>query len=260
MPAAGRAATAGARSIRPADRHRSIRPRAGCSRGCEARRPRTTSVCSPRRSRRPSNGAGAGPATRRSDPRAGRGAARAQGCARQPRLARERQDQGRGRRRGTGDDRHRGFRGRTVAHAVRLHDALRASAAPHVRAVASARRGGSDLRLQLPGRRLVVERVSRLHLRQRDGMEALAEDRAVRAGGAAAVQSGARAPPPAGHFPSLHRRRHGACGTLRRTIRASRSCPSPARPTRRTPSRRARGRTARQVPARARRQQRHHRG
>ena len=73
------------------------------------------------------------------------------------------------------------------------------AAAPHVRAVASARRRRRDLRVQFPGRRVVLERVPRRHLRQRDRVEALAEDRAVRARRAAtsaiACSSGTRCPP-----------------------------------------------------------------
>ena len=61
-------------------------------------------------------------------------------------LARERQDPRRGPGRSAGDDRHRRLRRRPVAHALRPHHALRAPAAPHVRAVASARASSASSR------------------------------------------------------------------------------------------------------------------
>ena len=134
-----------------------------------------------------------------------RGVAPAQGRTRQPRVARERQDQGRGRRRGAGDDRHRGFRGRPVAHALRPDHAFGAPAAPHVRAMASARRRRRHLGVQFPGGGVVLERLPRGDLRQRDGVEALAEDRAVRARRAAHLQPRARARVAAADLPAVHR-------------------------------------------------------
>ena len=121
-----------------------------------------------------------------------RGAARAQAGTGHGHRARERQDPGRGARRSAGDDRHRRFCGRPVAHALRPDDALRAAAAPHVRAVASARRGRHHHRLQFSGRCVVLERAAGGHLRQCQHLEALAEDAAVRTGRAAAVRPGAR--------------------------------------------------------------------
>ena len=114
--------------------------------------------------------------------------ARAQGRARLARRAGERQDQGGRRRRSAGDDRHRGLRGRPVADALRQDDALRARRAPDVRAMASARRRRRRHRVQLPGRRLGVERDARRGLRQRGRLEAVAEDAADRARRAGARQ------------------------------------------------------------------------
>ena len=74
---------------------------------------------------------GAGAEARRNRAPHGRGAARAQGRARQPRLARDGQDPGRGRGRSAGDDRHRRLRRRPVAHALRPDDAL--ASGPHHR-------------------------------------------------------------------------------------------------------------------------------
>ena len=121
------------------------------------------------------------PQARRSRAPLRRSAARAQGRARHAGLARDRQDQGRRRRRSAGDDRHRRLRGRPVAHALRQDDALRAPGAPHVRAVASARRRRHHLGVQLSGRGVGVERDARRGLRRRDGLEAVAEDAARRA-------------------------------------------------------------------------------
>jgi saccharopine dehydrogenase-like NADP-dependent oxidoreductase len=132
----------------------------------------TTGACSPRaghdpgavragdgvgRGRREALAQRAGTEARRGRAPAGRGAAAAQVGARQPgpEMARSSPRA----RRSAGDDRHRRLRGRPVAHALRRADALGASQSPHVRAVAPARRGRRDQRLQLPGRRVVVERV-----------------------------------------------------------------------------------------------------
>ncbi len=62
-----------------------------------------------------------------------------------------------GRRRSPGDDRYRRFRGRPIAHAVRPHHALRTAPAPHVRAMASARRRGRDFSVQFSRGGLVLE-------------------------------------------------------------------------------------------------------
>ena len=159
---------------------------------------------------------GAGAEARRSGASHGRGIAQVQGCARQPRVPGKRQDQSRGRRRSAGDDRHRRFRGRAIAHAVRPHHAFGTAATPHVRAMASARRGRRDFRLQFSGRRLVLERVPGGDQRQCHGVETLAEDRSVLPRRAAHLQSSAGASLSAADLPDLHRRRHGARDALRR--------------------------------------------
>ena len=98
------------------------------------------------------------------------------------------------------------------------------------------------------------------HLRQRHGVEALAEDRTVRARRPAAVQPRARA---ASRCPRSFR----SSSTPARSSRSDSSTIARVAlrvvhrlDTRRPPGRRARGRAARQESARARRQQRHHRG
>ena len=157
----GPAATAGARfdsgplieSVNPSTGQRLARVRAATADGLRAgallgaslRRQRWRQVPAPKR----------GEAMRLH----GRGAAQPQGRARQPGIAGKRQDQGRGRRRGAGDDRHRRFRRRPIAHALRPDHAFGARAAPHVRAMASARRRRRDLGVQFPGRGMVLERL-----------------------------------------------------------------------------------------------------
>ncbi len=74
----------------------------------------------------------------------------ARNCAAQRRAGQlgvsgKRQDQARGRRRSAGNDRYRRFRARPVPHAVRQHHAFGTAAAPHVRAMASARRDRHDI-------------------------------------------------------------------------------------------------------------------
>ena len=135
-------------------------------------------------------------------------AAQAQRRARQPRGAGEWQDQGRGRRRSSGDDRHRRLRGRPVTHAVWPHHALGAPAASHVRTVAPARSRRHDLGIQFPGRRLRLERLHRRDLRQRQHLEAVAQHGAVWRRRAEDHQRGAR-----GHGSAARvlpdQRRHG---------------------------------------------------
>ena len=102
-------------------------------------------------------------------------------------------------------------------------------AAPDVRAVASARRRRRHHRVQLPGRGLGVERPARCGVRQRDRLEAVAEDAARRARGAEALQSGSST--------SWRCRRSSRCSSTRNAtrrrdsppIRGSRSCRSPVR-------------------------------
>ena len=108
-------------------------------------------------------------------------------------------------------------------------DCLRAAAAPHVGAMASARRRRRDHRVQFPRRRVGVERDARRGLRQRGRLEALAEDPAHRNRRPASRQSGdARRCGfrTSSRSPSATRRKR------RRSppIRASRWCRSPARP------------------------------
>ena len=152
--------------------------------------------------------------------------ARAQGCAGHAGVARERQDQGRGRRRSAGDDRHRRLRRRTVADALRQIDALGTRGAPNVRAMASAGRGRRHFRVQLSRRRLGVERDARRDLRQCHGVEAVAQDAARRAGGAIARESRDVRTVAAADLRTGHRRQRR--NTLRSSrIRASRWSRSP---------------------------------
>ena len=67
-----------------------------------------------------------------------------------------------------------------------------------------------------PGRRVVVERVPRRDLRQRDRVEAVAQDGAVRRRRAARLQPRARAPRLPADLPAVHRRRRRARGQVRR--------------------------------------------
>ena len=180
MPAPGRGTAGWSKDIAGAadrlgqSRHRrSDRQRARRDRGAS-----TSASCVGAREVAASLAHGARAEARRGRAAARRRAARAQDDARQPGVARDGQDQGRRRRRSAGDDRHRRLRGRPVAHALRPDDALGAAAAPHVRAVASARRGRHHQRLQFSGRRVGVERVPRRDLRRRQRVEALAEDAA----------------------------------------------------------------------------------
>ena len=110
-----------------------------------------------------------------------------------------RQDPLRGAGRGAGDDRHGGLRGRHVAPALRPRHALRAAAAPDVRAVAPAGPGRHHHRLQLPRRRLGLERHGRRRLRRLDDLEALAP-------GAAHAPSPSPASPTACSRPTARRR------------------------------------------------------
>ena len=93
---------------------------------------------------------------------------------RRPRHDRGRQDPLRGARRGAGDDRHLRLRRRPVPPARRADDAVRAARAPAHGDLAPARRRRRHLRVQLPGRRLVVEHRGRPGLRRHRGVEAVA--------------------------------------------------------------------------------------
>ena len=173
-------------------------------------------------------------------------------------LARERQDPRRGPGRSAGDDRHRRLRRRPVAHALRPDDAFRAPAAPHVRAVASAGSRRNHLRVQLSGGGVGVECDACRDLRQRLGVEAVAEDAAHRDRRAAHLQprdAGAKA---AADLPDVHRCRHRARHAVRR--RPARRARVVHRLDRGRPQgRRARRGAAGQESARARWQQRGHR-
>ena len=83
-------------------------------------------------------------------------------------------------RRSAGDDRHLRFRGRPLAPALRPHHRQRAARPPDDGAMASARAGAGDHRVQFPGRGLGVERGAGAGLRRSGGLEAVREDAALR--------------------------------------------------------------------------------
>ena len=119
-----------------------------------------------------------GPAPGRARPPARRGAAPREGGARRARHARGREDRAGGARRGPGDDRHLRLRGRSLAAALRPLDRLGAPGPPADRDVAPARAGRRHQRLQLPGRRLELERRARARLRRPGDLEAVRADAA----------------------------------------------------------------------------------
>ena len=96
--------------------------------------------------------------------------------------ARGRQDRLRGPRRSAGDDRHLRFRRRPVAAAVRPDHRLRAPGPSHDRDLASAGAVRDHLRLQFPGRGLVLERGAGAGVRRCRDLEAVGEDAAHGAG------------------------------------------------------------------------------
>ncbi len=98
--------------------------------------------------------------------------------SRPPRHPRSGQDRLRGPRRGAGDDRHLRLRRRPLAPALRAHHRHRARRAPDDGDLASARCLRRHLRLQLPGRGVVLERRPRLRLRRQRRLEAVGEDAA----------------------------------------------------------------------------------
>ena len=106
------------------------------------------------------------------------------GHADQPR---GRQDHLGGARRGAGDDRHLRLRRRPVTAAVRPDDAVRAAGTPADGDLAPPRRRRGHQRLQLPGRRLVVEHRRRPGLRRPRDLEAV--------GAGAVDRRGERGPP-----------------------------------------------------------------
>ena len=163
-----------------------------------------------------------GAQARRSDPPVRRRAAQAQGRARLAGRAGDGQDQARRRRRSAGDDRHRRFRRRPVAPAVRPDHALRAPRPPHVRAVASAGHRRHHQRLQLPGRGVGLERVPRRRLRRHLHLEAVAEDPAVGDRLDEDLQRGAARRRLPGHLLPVQRRRHRAGAERSSTTSASR--------------------------------------
>ena len=125
---------------------------------------------------------GSGAAAGRARAPAGRGIARLEGGSRRAGHARGRQDRLRGPRRSAGDDRHLRFRRRPVAAIVRPRHRLRAPRPPHDRDLASARAVRDHLRLQFPGRGLVLERGAGARLRRSGDLEAVGEDAALGAG------------------------------------------------------------------------------
>ena len=80
--------------------------------------------------------------------------------------------------RSAGDDRHLRLRGRPVAAALRPHHRQRAARPSDDGAMASARSGAGDQRLQLPGRGLGVECRAGAGVRQSGDLEAEREDAA----------------------------------------------------------------------------------
>ena len=173
---------------------------------------------------------GPGAAARRAGAPARRRAARGEAAARQADHARERQDRPGEPRRSPGDDRHLRLRGRPVAPALRPDDRQRAAQPPDDGAMASARAGAGDQRLQLSGRGLGVECRAGSGLRQSGDLEAEREDAALR-------RSGDGARPPRAASGSAMRptgwsssSRASATSAKRwSTIRASRWCRRPAR-------------------------------
>ncbi len=211
------------------------------------RRPRPQRL--PRMAQRPrTRPRGAGQAPRRA-PR------RTQGRPRHAHQPRGRQDHLGSARRSPGDDRHLRLRGRSLPAAVRPHHAVRAPRSPAHGDLAPARRRGSHQRLQLPGRRLVLEHRHRLGVRGSGGVEAVRADTAHVAGMPRHPRPSHRRDrrsvrPVAG--PDRRRRsRTGPGGTLGRRP-AQRDRLDPDGPRRGPPSRRP----VRSRAARARRQQR----
>ena len=86
--------------------------------------------------------------------------------------ARDGQDTRRRPRRGSGDDRHLRLRDRPVAAALRPHHRVGAARPSHDGTVAPAGRGGRHHRVQLPGRRVVLERGPGRGLRRQRRLEA----------------------------------------------------------------------------------------
>ena len=168
------------------------------------------------------------------------------------------QDPLRGGGRGPGDDRHVRLRRRPVAPAPRPDDRQRAAPAPDDRAVASAGADRDHHGVQLPGRRLGLERHGRGRLRRHDGLEAVAAGAADGGRGPADRRTGWRrsTASPASSTCAWARPRTSAsgCSATRRLplISATGSC----RMGRRVAE--VVGRPAGPDAARARRQQRHH--
>ena len=155
---------------------------------------------------------------------------RAQGRPRHPDQPRGRQDHLRGARRGPGDDRHLRLRRRPLPPALRPHDDLRAPGPPADGDLAPARRRRRHQRVQLPGRRLVLEHRHRPGLRRPGGLEAVGAGPADRAGQPRA--SWPRPSPTAARPPTSARCSSAAPTSGRRswTTRASPCSARPARP------------------------------
>ena len=107
--------------------------------------------------------------------------------------ARSRQDRPGEPRRSPGDDRHLRLRGRPVAPALRPDHRQRAAGPPDDGAMASARAGAGDQRVQFPGRGMGVERRAGAGVRRSGDLEAEREDAALRRSGdgAGAPRAGA---------------------------------------------------------------------
>ena len=198
------------------------------------------------------------PQARRSHPPVRRRAAQAQGRARFAGRAGDGQDQARRRRRSAGDDRHRRFRRRPVAPAVRPDHAFRAPRPPHVRAVPAARPGRHHQRVQFPGRGVGLEQLPGRRLRRHLHLEAVAEDAAVGDRLAEDLQRSAEGRRLPGHLLPVQRRRHRAGAGLRRRQAHPADQLHRLHP-RRPPGRRARRAAPGPLAARTRRQQRDHR-
>ena len=123
------------------------------------------------------------------------------------------------------------FARRAVAPALRPHDRVGAAGPPHDRDLASARSGRRHQRVQLPGRRVELERGARARVRRPRRVEAVGEDAAHRARvpGAAAARRRALRRRARRAARARHRRRRPRASSSP-TTRASRSSRRRARP------------------------------
>ena len=143
-------------------------------------------------------------------------------------------------RRSPGDDRHLRLRGRPVAPALWPDHRQRAARPPDDGAMASARAGAGDQRLQFPGRGVGVERGAGAGLRRPGDLEAERKDPADRRRGDGAGRAGARAVRRCAGRACCNWSRAGArSARLWSTTRALRWFRRPARPRWAAPSARA---------------------